>query len=270
MIAELHNKISKTGSNLSDRLEDQLTGNFFGSLRYLPFDIGIKPILQESVFPEKLLDCLYAFRIEEWDSKIHFWKNFAWEGTEPDVVIDLGDLVILVEVKLDSGLSSDDDSDTVYEAGLKLENKYDESCNQLVRESKLLISKYPNVKKRVLLLLAKETPATEIYKDVSRRYGESIKASGVDFGYITWQKALTALRKISCADAFQRLIKQDLDDLLTLKGFEQFDSFSGVELPTIDPDDYWPFTFEYVNSITPIFVFSFIKRIREDLFYEFK
>jgi|GEM_PF-4181867 len=34
MLAEIHNKISGTGSNLSDRLEDQLTGDFFGTLRY--------------------------------------------------------------------------------------------------------------------------------------------------------------------------------------------------------------------------------------------
>lgn len=45
VIAELHNKISQNGSNLSDRLEDQLTGDFFGSIRYLPFEIGLKPVL---------------------------------------------------------------------------------------------------------------------------------------------------------------------------------------------------------------------------------
>ena len=29
MLAEIHNKISQSGSNLSERLEDKLTGDFF-------------------------------------------------------------------------------------------------------------------------------------------------------------------------------------------------------------------------------------------------
>ncbi|MFU1797790.1 hypothetical protein ACM1RC_28260 [Paenibacillus azoreducens] len=33
MIAEIHSKISSSGSNLSNRLEDQLTGDFFGDIR---------------------------------------------------------------------------------------------------------------------------------------------------------------------------------------------------------------------------------------------
>ena len=37
LIAEIYNKISKDGRNLSDRLEDQLTGDFFGTLRYMSF-----------------------------------------------------------------------------------------------------------------------------------------------------------------------------------------------------------------------------------------
>ena len=45
MIAELHGKISSSGSNLSDHLEDKLTGDVFGVLRYLPFHIGMAQIL---------------------------------------------------------------------------------------------------------------------------------------------------------------------------------------------------------------------------------
>lgn len=52
MIAEIHGKISATGSNLSDRLEDKLTGDIFGSLRYLPFELGIGPILSAAQIPE--------------------------------------------------------------------------------------------------------------------------------------------------------------------------------------------------------------------------
>ncbi|KPU26283.1 hypothetical protein TR13x_10785 [Caloranaerobacter sp. TR13] len=37
MIAEMKGKISSTGSNLSERLEDKLIGDFFGALRYIPY-----------------------------------------------------------------------------------------------------------------------------------------------------------------------------------------------------------------------------------------
>jgi len=273
VIAELHNKISKTGSNLSDRREDQLTGDFFGSLRYLPFDVGIMPILQDSVFPEKLLDCLDqdAFQIEEWDNMIRFWNDCAYDGTEPDVVIDLGKLVIMIEAKLHSGLSPDNAQEYISEADTQLESENDESRNQLARESWLLINRYPNAQKRVLLLLAKEMPATEIYNDICGhiRSGKNIIAAGIDFGYVTWQKALSALRKMrksSCADVFQNLVLQDLDSLLTHKGFEQFENFTHYEVPIVDTEVLW--TFDYID--TPTFRFDFVKRIREDLFYEFK
>jgi hypothetical protein len=52
LIAELHNKISAESNNL-ERSEDKLTGDFFGTLRYLPFEIGMKPILLPVRFKEK-------------------------------------------------------------------------------------------------------------------------------------------------------------------------------------------------------------------------
>jgi len=48
MIAEIHGKLSSTGSNLSDRLEDQLTGDVFGTLRYIDNLVGLFPVLQKS------------------------------------------------------------------------------------------------------------------------------------------------------------------------------------------------------------------------------
>ena len=44
-IAEIHGKLSSSGSNISDRLEDLLTADVFGCLRYLPFEKGFQKIL---------------------------------------------------------------------------------------------------------------------------------------------------------------------------------------------------------------------------------
>ena len=44
MIAEISGKVNRQNTNLSELSEDELTGNFFGSLRYIPFDKGMKNI----------------------------------------------------------------------------------------------------------------------------------------------------------------------------------------------------------------------------------
>jgi len=44
-IAEIRGKISDTGSNLSERMEDLLTSDVFGCLRYLPSEVALLPFL---------------------------------------------------------------------------------------------------------------------------------------------------------------------------------------------------------------------------------
>jgi hypothetical protein len=74
MLAELHGKISRTGSNLHERLEDQLTGDFFGALRYIPFNDGIKKILCETVMPDvqdnTIVKAINAIDAKEWPKNI--------------------------------------------------------------------------------------------------------------------------------------------------------------------------------------------------------
>lgn len=48
MIAEIHKKLSVNGNELLDRSEDKLTGDFFGRLRYLSFNKGLKIFLDEA------------------------------------------------------------------------------------------------------------------------------------------------------------------------------------------------------------------------------
>ena len=103
MIAELYGKISSKGTNLSESLEDNLTGDFFGALRYIPFSKGIKPILLK-VIEEENFD---EYETEEWAENIEFWP-YHKEG-ELDSIINLNLVTIGIEVKYKSGLSSDDE-----------------------------------------------------------------------------------------------------------------------------------------------------------------
>lgn len=54
MLAEIQGKISRTGSNLTERLEDNLTGNVFGVLRYIPFSAALGEVLANGVYPKSV------------------------------------------------------------------------------------------------------------------------------------------------------------------------------------------------------------------------
>ncbi|MGG3019363.1 hypothetical protein ABEO62_11250, partial [Geobacillus stearothermophilus] len=111
MLAEIHGKISSDGSNLSERLEDQLTANVFGTLRYLPFHKGIQPIFSKAVFFSQtdqtvFINGLEMQKDEFIGDKVKFWVK--GERSEIDVLLELDHLIIGIEVKYHSPLSSDD------------------------------------------------------------------------------------------------------------------------------------------------------------------
>ena len=79
MIAELHGKISGSDSNLSDRLEDKLTGDVFGLLRYMPFHIGMAQILRAAKI-DGLSECVNQTTINFWGGRIRFWPYHEKRG----------------------------------------------------------------------------------------------------------------------------------------------------------------------------------------------
>lgn len=132
MIAEIYNKISQTGSNLSDRLEDKLTGDFFGTVRYLPFEIGMKLVLSSVRFNDKTRDAEWQQLISGWEGhpgQFNFWHRHS-EG-EIDLLLRLHNVVVGIEVKYLSGISSEDEET---EQIISLE----ESKNQLARYARML------------------------------------------------------------------------------------------------------------------------------------
>jgi len=113
-IAEIRGKISETGTNLSERMEDLLTSDIFGCLRYLRPDQVLLPFLETAS----------SFRGRPWSSpgdivKTHFsfWPWVKLDGCtpcEPDVVVGIETKgsclhLLFVEAKYRSGLSSEED-----------------------------------------------------------------------------------------------------------------------------------------------------------------
>ncbi len=237
MIAELHGKISSTGSNLNDRLEDNLTGDIFGSLRYLPFSLGIAPILSAAKIPG-LSALVMEYGSDVWAERISFWPYHPLG--ELDARIDLDNAVIGIEVKYQSPLSSDDEADYSDTIRGELERA---SNNQLGRESKIVRALAGPDKKPFLVLVACDSECKHIVSDVKAR---NLIEDDVALGYISWQEILMILEKEHSSNPFYTCILRDMVALLKRKGFERFHGFDSP-MASICKDGYY--SYRYSQSL---------------------
>lgn len=100
--AELHGKIAHDVSNIARR-EDMLTSTVFGTLFTAGADATVRAWLAKARTPtgEPLVLPPDAAVDDYW-----FWPRL--DGTEPDVLLRLGSLLVIVEAKYRSPRSSDD------------------------------------------------------------------------------------------------------------------------------------------------------------------
>lgn len=210
MVEEFYGKISRSGSNLSDNLEDKLTGDFFGTLRYMDFYDGLQPILcgalrksekqqETSQDAIQLLKKVNCTNIRD-EAYIKFWPKH--DLGELDVLLDFDNCCIGIEVKFQSGLSSDD---------------------QLIREAEILCDLAKD-KKKILLFIAGHESCVSVY----RAYKNVIRKQGVCFVFASWEDILQSMKDLlsggkgSKYTFGQRLMISDLVRLLTRKGFDTF------------------------------------------------
>lgn len=215
MIAEINGKISSSGSNLTERLEDKLTGDFFGTIRYLPFDKGLKPVLEKTCFsrPENKKHFINILKNVNHPCYT-FWPKH--KEAELDVSLGFEDTIIGIEIKYFSSLSSKDDG-----------KKPDISRHQLSRESRVV--KSYGKSKNVLILIAPRQVAEEIYSSAIKYISNDIL-----FGHLSWEdiyNVIEGLNKKDCCSSFPySIILSDILKLLKRKGFERFKSFENLHL----------------------------------------
>ena len=226
MVEEFYGKISRSGSNLSDNLEDKLTGDFFGTLRYMDFYDGLQPILcgalrksekhqEESQTAIQLIENMNCTNIRE--EHIKFWPKH--DRGELDVLLEYDNCCIGIEVKFQSGLSSDD---------------------QLIREAEILCDLAKD-KAKILLFIARHEScrsAYHEYKDVIRK--------DVCFVFASWEDILQSMKDLlnggngSKYTSGQRLMISDLVKLLTRKEFDTFLSMTNsISNESIEKDEYF-------------------------------
>lgn len=260
MIAEIRNKVSKSNSNLTELSEDELTGNFFGHLRYIPFNKGLKPVLKNAVFPTEAAFLIDTVDVDYWNENIEFWPYHS-EG-ELDAYIEFDNLAMGIEVKYTSGLSSDDD---IYYSLSDEKQRMEQSRNQLQRESRIVTSR-ANQKPKILLLIGDAMACADIYSNIGRR--NLLQGSDVLFCYATWQSLLRELRKLELGDPYSALVVSDLVELLKKKGFEQFHSMKLEAFGFVSSHEFYEFDYKIESG------FSFENNLQieaeGDYHYEFR
>lgn len=227
MVEEFYGKISRSGSNLSDNLEDKLTGDFFGTLRYMDFCDGLQPILcgalrksekqqEEAQDAIQLLENVNCTNISD-EEHIKFWPKH--DLGELDVLLEFDTCCIGIEVKLNSGLSSDD---------------------QLIREAEILCDLAKD-KEKILLFIAGHESCVSVY----RAYKGVIRKD-VHFVFASWEDILQSMKDIlnggkgSKYTFGQKLMISDLVRLLTRKGFDTFLSMTnGISNQPIEKEGYF-------------------------------
>src|SRR6266850_708144 len=241
MIAEIHGKISSTGSNLSDRPEDQLTGDVFGTLRYIDARAGLLPFLASSYFLTNDGKRVHPSNFRSAIIKqIGFWPWIV--QAEPDVLIELeldgnqGGMV-LIEAKYHSTLSRDDTTDApVLEHAdasfpVNLQQNYafspKESRNQLIRQMRGMKTMYPGLRRVQIFLTTDRIYPSEILSRVRRR--ADTKTEGLDdteLYWLSWHDLPAILRQSCKSGAWlserEKIIVSDLPLLCERKGLARF------------------------------------------------
>lgn len=252
MIAEIKGKVNRQNTNLTELREDELTGNFFGNMRYIPFTKGLKKILFNAIRPVELQNMINEIDVSYWDDKIFLWEKIRENDniTELDVRMDFPSIIIGIEVKYRSGLSSEDrESDE----SISAENSF----NQLSREARILCLVGAD-KKKLLLLLADDLACAETIQGIKI-------IDGVQLGYLSWQEVLIQLKGLTKLNSFEQLVVDDIIELLEKKGFLRFSGFK-MDIRDISIKDNWYFELPKV-----IKRFSFgSNKIVEDGYYEFE
>lgn len=177
-------------------------------------------------------------------------------------LIEFEDVVIGIEIKYKSGLSSDDEIDNHLETmDQDPMREMNQSINQLERESRIVSRKSKN-KEKLLLFVTDRNTCKEVYEDILSR---DIIEKGVTLGYVSWQDILFQLKKLTLTDPFHKVMIQDIIDLLKRKGFEDFTNMN-LEFPvSVNENDFY--IFEITNNVE--WSFETTLTIREGEYYEF-
>ena len=205
MIAEIYHKFSTD-------LEDVLTGDFFGAMRYMPFNRGLNQIFKNYAVSEDPQVTHILSNAADDDFNFEFWKRSENGLVEIDGFIPLTSVGIGIEVKYRSGLSGGD---------------------QLEKEAQVL-DEWCNGKEKLLILIGEAEEAKAIYiENKDKRVFRD-----VHLAYLSWQDILLGLDQVLISSSYEKKMIEDLKTLLREKRTVSFEGFS-IDQPVVDKDICW-------------------------------
>jgi hypothetical protein len=228
-IAEIHGKISQSGSNLFDCLEDLLTSDVFTACKYLRPKTLLIPFLARatSINNENLS------QIEELSVKVVrfvFWPRL--DRSEPDVLISIesmnGDyLIILVEAKYLSSKSSIALNDAELEIAETPRDQLAREYLDLTEAHKFLNIPKEKVKNRFLIYLTAHRTIpydalVESYRETKRFVK---KGNEINLYWLSWFELLPTIKKLMDVSDWEEPILNDLKKLLERKRLIRFNGY---------------------------------------------
>ena len=220
MIADIYGKISRSGSNLSERLEDKLTGDIFGTIRYLPSEKLLLPFLRKAYWVDpdtherQSLELVFSTEPE-----IIFWPHH-YPGIEPDVEIKGTEvdqkIKILIEVKYKSGLSGDDNPTGSVSAN--------ESNNQLIKQAWALANDFEFNRKILIFLTEDGSYPNEILDRVSGIIERESILHNIKLYWLSWHDIHSVVTNLIFRplSIFEKRIVDDIFQYCNRKQFRRY------------------------------------------------
>jgi hypothetical protein len=221
MIADIYGKISRSGANLSEKLEDKLTGDIFGAIRYLPSEKLLLPFLRKAYWLDPDTHKRKSLELEfSSEPDIIFWPR-NYPGIEPDIEIkgvnSCDNIKILIEIKYKSGLSGDDNpSESVLAS---------ESNNQLIKQAWALADDYKFNRKFLIFLSEDGAYPQELLDRVTKiLWSESILQT-IRLYWLSWHDITSVVTDLLYChlSVFEKRIANDILQYCNRRGFRRYE-----------------------------------------------
>ena len=227
-IAELHGKLVPQSANwCHDRMEDLLTSDVFGTMKYTGWQPGFLDWLRSAISPDGTMRASQVLPKDEDIRRVHFqfWPRLA-NGREPDVLVGIEQmdkhlLVIMIEAKYLSGASDlfvEDYEITMHRSG-----------DQIADQVNNFPERYPGIKDMLvttrmhLYVTAHSSCPTDVY-DNSRPH---IRRKDIPLFWVNWQSLPAFLTRAlqTLENETAQALLSDLLQLMTRKELVPFQGF---------------------------------------------
>ncbi len=252
-IAEFHGKISSTGRNLHDQLEDLLTSDVFSACKYVRPQVLLLPYLRTacSLDGVTLSEKLPGTNITK--ATYLFWPRMNF--SEPDLLILLEDehakySIVMVEAKYFSGKSGGPlDEEDLQIASSPTDQLAREYQDLMSAESFLKIAPEKiNHRTLVYVTAHRSFPKASISESINEITHFSPSSSPIELYWTSWFTLLPIITAEPQILDWESEILLDLQGLLEKKGFTFFHGIS--KLAVVAPMTDTPFYISRGGSIS--------------------